>query len=479
MSKIGIDIGTSNIKAVLFDEAYKVIKKVNVEVPSAIDQYGHYEQNVDAVVEAVNVCIEELNNKSVTNISFSSAMHSLILAVEENVPFTQNMIWADARADQDIRIFKETEDWLSFYQKTGTPIHPMSPFAKLLYYRNADFLKPGIHIMGIKEYIIFLLTGEYVMDYSIASATGLMNIHTLKWDQDILDFLDIDETYLPRLVDTNTKFKALNYDFSVTVGASDGCLVNFGNNALNKGQTTLTLGTSGAVRMTVKKPVLDPLGRTFCYYLKKGIYVIGGAVNNGGNTLDWVSELFYDNPKKFYKDLPSLIDKVEPGSEGLVFLPHINGERAPYWDNIVSGQFFGLKHYHKREHMIRAVVEGILFNLKHVLSILEENGGRSKEIYLSGGVFEIPGIRQMVADIFEEKVYIQKEFDASILGAVLLTDKKKQEVSDLDAYYPGNSELYRDSFEVFLMLSFDIMRSLIMPIGHDQFDETEIDKKYN
>lgn len=479
MSKIGIDIGTSNIKAVLFDEAYKVKKKINIEVPSEVDQYGHYEQNVKAVVDAVNVCIEELNNKSVTDISFSSAMHSLILAVEENVPFTQNMIWADARADQDIRIFKETEDWLSFYQKTGTPIHPMSPFAKLLYYRNADFIKPGLHFMGIKEYIIFLLTGEFVMDYSIASATGLMNIHTLMWDKDILDFLDIDETYLPRLVDTNTKFKALDYDFNVTVGASDGCLVNLGNNALNKGQTTLTLGTSGAVRMTVKKPVLDPLGRTFCYYLKKGVYVIGGAVNNGGNTLDWVSQLFYDNPKKFYKDLPSILEKVEPGSEDLIFLPHINGERAPYWENAVSGQFFGLKHFHTKEHMIRAVVEGILFNLRNVLSILEENGGRSKEIYLSGGVFEIPGIIQMVADIFEEKVYIQKAFDASILGAVLLTDKKKQEVKDLDVTYPRFDEQYYDALDIYMNLSFEILKDLFRPVHNASDTDMNEEKKYN
>lgn len=479
MSKIGIDIGTSNIKAVLFDEAYKVKKKINIEVPSEVDQYGHYEQNVKAVVDAVNVCIEELNNKSVTDISFSSAMHSLILAVEENVPFTQNMIWADARADQDIRIFKETEDWLSFYQKTGTPIHPMSPFAKLLYYRNADFIKPGLHFMGIKEYIIFLLTGEFVMDYSIASATGLMNIHTLMWDKDILDFLDIDETYLPRLVDTNTKFKALDYDFNVTVGASDGCLVNLGNNALNKGQTTLTLGTSGAVRMTVKKPVLDPLGRTFCYYLKKGVYVIGGAVNNGGNTLDWVSQLFYDNPKKFYKDLPSILEKVEPGSEDLIFLPHINGERAPYWENAVSGQFFGLKHFHTKEHMIRAVVEGILFNLRNVLSILEENGGRSKEIYLSGGVFEIPGIIQMVADIFEEKVYIQKAFDASILGAVLLTDKKKQEVKDLDVTYPRFDEQYYDALDIYMNLSFEILKDLFRPVLNASDTDMNEEKKYN
>jgi gluconokinase len=437
MSKIGIDLGTTNIKAVLFDDNYQEIE--NISTPIQTMYNGDFaEQDIQEIVDVVFSSIERLNNKDVSHISFSSAMHSIILSSSDLCPFTKNVIWLDNRSKDLINNFKEQADWLSFYHKTGTPIHTMSPFAKLLWYKeNTSFINKDIRVFGIKEYIIFKLTGEFVEDYSIASATGLMNIHTLKWDKDILDYIGINEEQLPRLVDTNQTFSALNYSFKVVVGASDGCLVNIGVGALSKGQTTLTLGTSGAVRMTVYEPVLDPHGRTFCYYIKKNTYVIGGAVNNGGNVLTWLGRVFYNSKEEMFDDLPHLLERTKEGSNGLVFFPFLFGERAPFWDANLTACFVGLTHNHTRDDMVRAVIESVLFNLKHVLEILESNSCKSNELYISGGVLQNLDILDLLAGIFKIKIHIQDSYEAAAIGAVLLNEEKDISFNQ-ESFYTAN-----------------------------------------
>ena len=446
MNKIGIDIGTTNIKAVLFDDNYHEIE--NISTPIQTIYNGDFaEQDIQEIVDVVLSSIERLNNKDVSHISFSSAMHSIILSSSDLCPFTKNVIWLDNRSKDLINNFKEQADWLSFYHKTGTPIHTMSPFAKLLWYKeNTSLLSKDVRIFGIKEYIIYKLTGEFVEDYSIASATGLMNIHSLKWDKDILDYLGIKEDQLPRLVDTNETFSALNYSFKVVAGASDGCLVNIGVGALSKGQTTLTLGTSGAVRMTVNEPVLDPYGRTFCYYVKKNTYVIGGAVNNGGNVLTWLGRVFYNSKEEMFDDLPDLLHRTNEGSNGLVFYPFLFGERAPFWDANLTASFVGLTHNHTRDDMVRAVIESVLFNLKHVLEILESNSCKSNELYISGGVLQNLDILDLLAGIFKIKIHIQDSYEAAAIGAVLLNEEKNISFNQESFYTATHTYNYDNAY---------------------------------
>ncbi len=452
MSKIGIDIGTTNIKAVLFDDNYHELE--NISTPIQTMYNGDFaEQDIQEIVDVVFSSIERLNNKDVSHISFSSAMHSIILSSSDLCPFTKNVIWLDNRSKDLIDSFKKQANGLSFYHKTGTPIHAMSPFAKLLWYKETtSLLSKDVRIFGIKEYIIYKLTGEFVEDYSIASATGLMNIHSLRWDKDILDFIGIREEQLPRLVDTKETFSALNYSFNVVVGASDGCLVNVGVGALSKGQTTLTLGTSGAVRMTVNQPVLDPHGRTFCNYVKENTYVIGGAVNNGGNVLTWLGRVFYKSIEEMFEDLPDLLDRTKEGSNALVFFPFLYGERAPFWDANLTASFVGLTHNHTRDDMVRAVIESVLFNLKHVLEILESNSCKSNELYISGGVLQNLDILDLLVGIFKIKIHIQDSYEAAALGAVLLNEEKDISLNQESFYtvthrynYDNAYKNYRDT----------------------------------
>lgn len=431
---IGIDIGTTNLKGVLYDKKEQVLAEVAKGYPTFYTEAGYAEQDIADILNAFKETLRILVLRAhelgmdIEGLAFSSAMHSLILLDQDKQPLTRNIIWADNRARTIIDAFKQTEDWLGFYRKSGTPIHPMSPFAKLLWFKAQGLLHDDTYACGIKEYLIYRLSGEFLMDYSIASATGLLNIRQMMWDPEILDYIGITAERMPQLVDVDhevsmsdpdfLKETGINPDVRLVLGASDGCLVNLGAGALNKGQTTLTIGTSGAVRMTLERPVLDPQGRTFCYYLRKNTWVIGGAVNNGGNVLGWLSELLYENASELFEKLPEILKKVPAGSEGLRFIPHLHGERAPYWNANLSASFVSLKPIHRKDHLVRAALEGILLNVCNVWRILQEISGASDEITVTGGLLANEDILPMVADIFGQDLIFQKGIEHTCLGVI-------------------------------------------------------------
>lgn len=436
--KIGVDIGTTSTKVVLYDENLEVRGSSNVGYRTICEQPGYAEQDPDEILlafnKAINQVIDLVEPENIEVISFSSAMHSLILLDRNYEPLTKSIIWSDNRSVEEVDEFKLKEDWLNFYQRTGTPIHPMSPFFKILWFKkNTDLIEKTAKIIGIKEYIIYKMTGQFMIDYSIASATGLFNIHSLSWDEEALDYLALDERKLSTLTDVTTRIKTiqnkvtkslkLSMDTEILIGASDGCLANLGASATDEGETTFTIGTSAAVRMTVNKPLLDEKGRTFCYYLSKDKWVIGGAVNNGGNLLHWLENILYMEEHEIFKKISESVLDYPIGSEGLIFLPYLNGERSPHWDGSLRASFLGLSAYHKKEHLIRAVLEGMLCNLREVWGILENLSGKSSKIVINGGFFKNPILSQMLADLIGKDSVILEDEQSSCLGAVRLDDE--------------------------------------------------------
>ncbi|MNP18362.1 Xylulose kinase [compost metagenome] len=175
-------------------------------------------------------------------------------------------------------------------------------------------------------------------------------------------------------------------------------------------------------------PTTDPKGRIFCYALTDKHWVIGGPVNNGGGIFRWVRDEIaaseVETAKRLgispYDVLTKIGSKVNPGSDGLLFHPFLAGERAPLWNPNARGSFFGLTLHHKKEHMIRAVLEGVIFNLYTVLLAMEEQIGQPRRIQATGGFARSSLWRQMMADIFNQKVVIPEDFESSCLGAVVL-----------------------------------------------------------
>ncbi len=423
-SYIGIDIGTSATKAVCFDRSGTVVRECSRSYEMQHPRPDWSVQNPEIILAAVRECIQEITLDNTPEfISFSSAMQSCIAIDRNGNPLTDAMLWADNRAHELAERLRGTEEGQIFYTKTGIPIHSFSPMIKIAWLKEQD---PSIYsraykFISIKEYIWHQLTGEYGIDSSMASGTGLMNIHTIEWDSDILDYLQIGAKQLSPIVSPTHLKKGLDDNFTYIIGGGDGALANLGTGAMQEGNMALSIGTSGAVRIPVSQPFIDPEMRTQCYHLIDHQYLKLGAVNNGAIVLQWLKESLLKTTESF-DELFEQAETVAPGSEGLLFVPYLLGERAPIWDAAAQGTLLGIRITHSKAHLFRATLEGILFGLFSVTELLLADPQKRREtiIRASGGFGKSELWLQMVADIFGMKVIVADTIEASAWGAVLL-----------------------------------------------------------
>ncbi|MGB3311524.1 MAG: gluconokinase [Nodosilinea sp.] len=466
---IGVDIGTTSTKSVLFTETGQVVGKALVTYPLYTPDVATAEQDPDeifaAVIKTVQGLLEAyvLNPSQILGLCFSAAMHSLILVDADGKPLTRSITWADNRSAGWEKRIKTDMDGHAVYRRTGTPIHPMSPLVKLTWLRHEqpDLFQQAVRFISIKEYVFYRLLGRYVVDHSIATAMGLLNLETLDWDEGALAIAGVTPSSLSDLVPTTAvltglqpamaEAMGLRIDTPLIIGASDGVLSNLGVGAISPGLVAVTVGTSGAVRAVVDRPITDPKERLFCYPLTEHHWVIGGAVNNGGIALRWVRDQLADaevaTAKRLGQDVYGLLTRmaaaVPPGSEGLLFHPYLMGERSPLWNANARASFFGLSVKHTKSHLVRAVLEGIVYNLYLVLAALEDFAGPAKLIQATGGFAESPLWRQMMADIFDREVTIPEHYESSCLGAAVLGLFALGRVPSLDAVTTMIGETYR------------------------------------
>jgi len=441
---IALDIGTSSTKAIAFDLSGNILAEHRISYPVMNPRPSYAEQDPERLFEASVNCVAEVNHFMKTNyegmevagVSFSSAMHGLIAMNETGAALTNCIIWADTRSEAFATALKETALGHDIYMHTGTPIHPMSPLCKLGWMRtnmNETFVNSA-KFVSIKEYIFFKLFRQYIIDFSIASATGLFNIHTQEWYIPSLEVAGVSPdqlskpvpvTYILRGLDPHyAKRMQLHVETPFIIGGSDGCLANLGAQAIKKGVASVTIGTSGAIRLVSEKPVTDTKERLFSYILSPQMFVLGGAVNNGGNVMQWFQETFVDNSTEpLERSIPLLTNEassVAAGAEGLIFLPYLSGERAPHWNAKAKGVFFGIQTHHKRAHFIRAIMEGITFGIYSVGRALEETVGEIDVLYVSGGFARSNNWVQMMADIFNKKVLVKNTVESSAVGAAIV-----------------------------------------------------------
>ncbi|OFM08878.1 MULTISPECIES: gluconokinase [unclassified Staphylococcus] len=489
---IGVDIGTTSTKSVLYDENGQFIMKHNIGYPLHTPNVDVSEENpdelFDAVLMTVKYVVREANIKKedIKLISFSAQMHSLIALDTQHHRLTESITWADNRASKYAELINKEHQGSDIYQRTGTPIHPMSPLSKIFWMKHeqSDIYKQTAMFADIKTYIFYQLFEKYVIDYSMASATGMFNLEKLDWDKEALELLGITEAQLPQLVPTTHILKGMKKRYAtlmgidentpIIVGASDGVLSNLGVNSYKKGEVAVTIGTSGAIRTVINKPRTDYKGRIFCYVLDEDHYVIGGPVNNGGVVLRWLrngllaSEV--ETAKRLgvdpYDVLTKIASRVKPGAEGLIFHPYLAGERAPLWNADARGSFFGLTLSHQKEHMIRAALEGVLYNLYTVyLALIEVMNETPSTIKATGGFAKSEVWRQMMADIFDTDLIVPESYESSCLGACVLGLKALGEIDNFsiieemvgttNAHQPDSAtvQVYQQLVSIFINLS--------------------------
>jgi gluconokinase len=448
---IGLDIGTGSLKALAVDSDGIVLSTAQFSYPLIQESESQCEQDPEQIWSAFTASISKIVREISQNpmaIILSSAMHSIILVDEKDQPITNIITWADNRAGDIAERIQHSAAGEMLYEQTGTPIHAMSPLSKIVWFReNApDIFAKTKKFISIKAFIWFRLFGVYEVDYSIASAEGLMDIETLRWNENALAIAEITTAQLPELVNTNHARTGADPKHLLQmglppvtrfiIGASDGCMANLGSFATKPGVAALTIGTSGAIRVAGKKPVYNFRAMTFNYRLDENTFVSGGPTNNGGVVIKWYAENFLKKDLRSAADYTELLSKVrtiEPGCEGLIFLPYILGERAPIWNSDATGVFFGIRNHHTQEHFTRAVVEGVSMALYNIAESMEQAGLSIDQINVSGGFVHSTEWLEILANIFGKKICLVNASDASALGAAYLGLKTVGKISDYNS----------------------------------------------
>jgi gluconokinase len=410
---LGVDIGTTSVKAAAFAPDGRELARAEAGYPLTEPAPDRAEQDPVTVVSAVLRAIDEASaGLDLAGVSLSSAMHSLLAVGEDDRPLTPIVTWADNRAaDQAERLRREHPD---LHARTGTPPHPMAPLAKLMWFREREpeLFARARRWVGVKALVLHRLTGEWAIDHSVASGSGLLNLERLDWDEEALAVAGISPERLPRLVPVTARLG------SVVAGAADGPLANLGVGAVRPGVAACSIGTSGALRLTVERPAIDPAGRLFCYAATPGRWVVGGAISNGGSVLEWAREALA--PELSVEELLALAAEVPAGSDGLVMLPYLLSERAPHWSTIPRGAYVGLTHAHRRGHLVRAALEGVCQQLALVLTSVRDAGHEVREVRATGGFARSPLWRRMLADALGMPVGFPAGDEGSVFGAALL-----------------------------------------------------------
>lgn len=452
---IGIDLGTGSAKAIALDHAGKVIDTAQVPYPTFQPKPNYQEQAPELVWQAFLKCISRITasrQKGPDAVSLSSAMHGVIPVDEAGNALMNMIIWADNRSAGNARHIHQSPAAQLIYEETGAPIHAMTPLCKIPWLKEnePDLFKKTARFVSIKEFIWFKLFRHFEVDYSIASATGLMDIEKLIWSETALNTAHIRGSLLSDLVNTNysrtcsdpglCREMGVKEGTPFFIGASDGCLANVGSFATEEGYMALTIGTSGAVRVARKKPMRNFKAMTFNYRLDETSYICGGPTNNGGVILKWYAENILGKKLETASDYLLLLDtlpETRPGAEGLIFLPYILGERAPIWSSDACGVFFGMRGHHHQAHFIRAVIEGISMALYDIARSMIGLGLSIRQIHVSGGFVQAEEWLQILANIFGKKICLINTADASAIGAAFLAMKNLGLITDYQQLKPA------------------------------------------
>ena len=434
---VGVDLGTTNTKVIAYDTSGRRLAGASAGYPLDEPHPGWAEQDPGRILDAVLTCLRSVVSEvdgRVAALSFSSAMHTLIGLDAAGDPLTPSLSWADSRAAAQADRLRATPDGgLALHRRTGTPVHPMAPLPKLIWFREQ---RPELFARvacwaGIKDYVVSRLCGALVTDQSVASGTGLLDLGTLSWDREALELAGVGPERLPPLVETTAVLPGLPAAVAdrvglpagtpVVAGGGDGPLANLGLGAVHPGVAACSIGTSGALRVTVEQPAVDPRGGVFCYALTGQRWVVGGAINNGGIVLDWAGHaLAPDLGDEPAEALLELAGRVPPGAGGLIMLPYLLGERAPHWSGLPLGAYVGLTREHRREHLVRAAIEGVCLQLALVLDSMRAAGNEVREVRATGGFARSPLWRQILADAFGLDVQFPAGHEGSGFGAALL-----------------------------------------------------------
>ena len=475
---VGIDLGTSAVKVLAVTPAGREVALGSEFYGLETPQPDHVEQDADVVYAATMRVLRHvlgevrLRGSEVAAIGISSAMHGVVCVGANGEPLSHAITWMDRRSADLASAWRADGTAASLYRETGAPMHPMLPIAKIrwLAEHEPELAAKTARFVGLKELFVYRWTGEWLVDWGLAGATGMFALASRTWSPRALELARIDAARLSRPVPPSTALPAFREPIArelgvhgggltVILASSDGALANIGSGAAT-GDLAVTLGTSGAARTLTTEPHLDDAGRTFCYPADDRRFIVGGPTSSAGAALDWTFALLLDElPKEQrFARAAELAGEIPAGADGATALPFLAGERAPYWNPALRGAFEGLDLAHDRRTILRAAFEGVVFGVFAVYDVMRERTGDAERLLLSGGLTKAPLVRAMLADVFAIPAIEPHQPEASALGAALLAAQARGLVDDAAAAArsfgydaptlpdPADAVAYRDAY---------------------------------
>ena len=444
---IGIDIGTSGTKTVLFDETGKVIASNTIEYPMYQPQNGYAEQDpADWANAAINTIkavmqISGVNKEDVKGIGLSGQMHGLVMLDKQNEVIRRSIIWCDQRTAHEVDQMNEILGREKLIEITANPALTGWTAAKILWVKNNEpqNYERCRHILLPKDYIRFVLTHEYATEVSDASGMQLLNIAERNWSDEVIERLGLDKSMLGkvyesceitgRLTKQMAELTGLREGTPVVGGAGDNAAAAVGTGVVEDGKAFTTIGTSGVVFAHTSSMMYDKLGRVHtCCAAVPGCWHVMGVTQGAGLSLKWFRDNFCNAEKETAKlmdvDTYYLMDKetdtVPIGANRLLYLPYLMGERTPHLDPDARGVFFGLSAMHTKKDMLRAVMEGVSYSLRDCVEVFKQMNVSVSDMMACGGGGSSPIWRQMLADLYACPVKTASSKEGPALGVAIL-----------------------------------------------------------
>lgn len=439
MNFLGIDLGTSSVKLIIMDERGNVVESVSKSYDVSYPEALWAEQNPEDWWNSTKEGIKELLKKDkvrasdINGISFSGQMHGLVLLDEKDNVLMPAILWCDQRTQKQCDYLNNEfgQDKLSKY--TGNKALTGFTLPKVLWVKEnrPEIYSKVSHMMLPKDYISFKLTGCFASDVSDASGTVMFDVENRKWSREMLDLLELDESILPKVYESwevigkvseeASKETGLSTKTLVTAGAGDQAAGAIGTGTVDTGVVSVALGTSGVVFACDEKFSVDKENRLHSFCHSNGKWHQMGVMLSAASCLQWwVDNVNGDIEGDVFEKLLSEAYNAPVGSNKLLFLPYLMGERTPHSDPNAKGSFIGLNITHKRGDMTRAILEGVCFGLRDSLEILKSMNVEVKEVRVSGGGAKSRLWRQILADVFNLNVNIINSKEGPAFGAAIL-----------------------------------------------------------
>jgi xylulokinase len=485
---LGIDIGTSGSKALLVDERGRVVASATFDYPMFTPRPLWAEQNPEdwwkATVGAVRKVIADggASADDIAGVGLTGQMHGLVLLDKHGYVLRPCIMWNDQRTGPQCAAITERIGAGRLLDLIANPVLPGFTAPKIVWVREnePEAYAQAAQVLLPKDYIRYRLTGQYATEVSDASGTALLDVRNRRWSSQMLYALDIPASWMPPCLEspvTGTAISAqaaeltgLKAGTPLVGGGGDQAAQAVGSGIIEQGIISVTLGTSGVVFAAAESFLLEPEGRlhAFCHAVPEQWHLMGVMLSAGGS-LRWFRDTLGQMETAqalatggdAYDLLCEEAARAPAGSEGLIFLPYLSGERTPYPDPDARGTFFGLTLRHGKEHMARSVLEGVAYGLRDSLELMRATGLQITQVRASGGGARSALWRQILADVFESEIVLTNVTEGAAFGAALLAGVGARIYRDVaeacaaavtltDRVEPGpDREVYADYYEIY------------------------------